>query len=117
MKRLIYIVGKQITLNVPRLIMVITNNQLKVYCYQNQLRGSTMLFKAPFSNSLSEEIVCFGQIKIKKHTMISSIIKEYQDAYWNSTFEMDEDGAKTRILKAFNDEKKIMTYEKLIQGL
>ena len=97
--------------------MVITNNQLKVYCYQNQLRKSTMLFKAPFSNSLSEQIVCFGTVKIKKHNTISGIVKEYQDAYWNSAFEMDEKDARKRILEAFKDEKKVMTYEKLIEGL
>ena len=117
MKRLIYISGKQITLDVPKLIMVITNNRLKVYCYQNQLRKSTMLFKAPFSNSLSEEIVCFGTVKIKKHTTINSIVKEYKDAYWDSAFEMEEKGARKRILEAFKDEQKVMTYEKLIQGL
>jgi len=117
-ERSIYITSGKMKINTPNLLMIVNNNSFYVYCYANsKLKDSTRIYKAPFSNSLHDNDVCFGNIKVPKHDDINQIITAYQTVYWNSTFEMTKSEAKEKMKNSFTKQNYICTYKELIDEL
>ena len=116
-KRTIFITDDSVEVNVPNLLMKVTNDKLNVYAYKGGLKDNTKLFKAPFSNFTGNDEVCFGTIKIKKSLVISEIIDNFTNAYWNSQFEMNKEKALTLIANNWNKSNFELTFKELIERI
>ena len=102
---------------IPNLLMVITGNHLNVYSYRSTLNKRTVLYKAPFSNQTGKTSVCFGNVKIKQSNVLDEIVKNFEDAYWNSTFEMSKKRFRELLENNWDSINKATYYEKLIKSL
>jgi len=107
----------EITVMIPSLVMVVINNSLKIFCYRGRLNHKTKLYKAPFSNMVGSNTVCFGNVNRKSSLIIKEVVEEYQNAYWNSQFECNKKNARRLIENAFNKENYVYRYLDLIKEL
>jgi hypothetical protein len=106
-----------VSLRIPALLMVIVNNDLRVYSYTRYKGEDTLLYKAPFSNTFAEEVVCFGNIKVKTDDDINIIIDNFKRAYWGSVFgDTIKEGTK-RLSDCFKNENKRYTIKQLLNEI
>ncbi len=116
-KRTIFIEGGTAKINVPNLLMKVSNDKLNVYSYRGYLNDKTRLFKAPFSNFTGDDNVCFGNVKIQKSLVISEIVDNFTKAYWNSQFEMNMKEANKFIANNWNKNKFELKFKELIERI
>ena len=102
---------------IPALLFVIKGNSLYLYAYKRYISNGTVLYKAPFSNMMGNNDVCFGNVKVNSSSNIINMIESFNYSFWASQFEMTKKEAVAKLDECFKKENIVMNYKKLINGL
>jgi len=71
----------------PTLVFMLKNNTLSVFAVKtNSPNENTRLYKAPFHNIYNDGSVCMGSALIMDSNELKTIIKNYENAFFNSKF-------------------------------
>lgn len=71
----------------PKMIFLVHNDNLYVFCYKSTKKDKYKLFKAPFYNVYSDGRVCLGNVRIQKEfDTIKEEIEWWTNIWWSSKF-------------------------------
>ena len=74
-------------MHLPTLLFKLRGNCLCVYAIKSSIiNEKTLLYKAPFHNVYESGVVCMGSAKVSKSTDVETLMKSYEDAFFQSKF-------------------------------